>query len=68
MSFHIWRKIYYVLGWEYPERYDQRQAHLKFICGEQIKKSKLKLKSINKKKKKKKYKVEIRKVIVTGKN
>ena len=67
MSFHITRKIYYLLGWEYPERIDDRQTHLKFICGEQIKKSNLKLKPI-KKKKKKKYKVQIKKVIVCGKN
>ena len=35
----IWRAIYKVFGWEYPERYDNRQQHLKHKVCEQIKKT-----------------------------
>ena len=40
MSFHIWRKIYYVFGWEYPEKADERQKHLKHCLCNQIKNTK----------------------------
>ena len=40
MSFHIWRKIYYVFGWEYPEKADERQKHLKHCLCKQIKETK----------------------------
>ena len=59
MSFHIWRKIYYIFGWEYPEHCDNRQQHLKHKLCEQIKKTDnikkiLKSPKVKKKKKKKK--------------
>ena len=34
-----WRWCYYVLGWEYPEYYDNRQQHLKHKLCEQINKT-----------------------------
>lgn len=43
MSLHIWRKIYWVMNWDYPEIFDDKQRHLKYVCNEQIKKSSLKL-------------------------
>ena len=43
MSLHIWRKIYYVAGWEYPEALpeaDERQKHLKHVMHRQLLESK----------------------------
>ena len=42
MSLHIWRKIYYGMGWEYPETLpeaDERQKHLKHVMHRQLKES-----------------------------
>ena len=48
MSFHIWRKIYWTFGWEYPEPTAcERQKHLKHELNKQIVNSNLKLKPIN---------------------
>jgi len=58
-----WRTIYYYLGWEYPEYYDNRQQHLKHKLCEQIKKTddiKKILKPKKKKTKKKKKKIKIK--------
>jgi hypothetical protein len=54
-----WRTIYYYLGWEYPEHYENRQQHLKHELVKQIKKTdniKKILKTPKKKKTKKKKK------------
>jgi hypothetical protein len=48
MSLHIWRKIYWVCGWEYPEKADEKQKRQKYLVTEQIKKSNLKLKPVEK--------------------
>lgn len=40
MVFKFWRSVYYVFGWEYPERADERQKHLKHCLCKQIKETK----------------------------
>ena len=47
---HIWRSVYYLLGWEYPEKdlWDKKQRRLKYELNLQILKSKfIKLKKSN---------------------
>ena len=49
MSLHIWRKIYYVAGWEYPEALpeaDERQKQLKHLLLRQLEESE-RVKKIN---------------------
>ena len=40
MVFKFWRSVYYVFGWEYPEKADERQKHLKHCLCNQIKNTK----------------------------
>jgi hypothetical protein len=37
MVFKFWRTVYHVFGWEYPEKADERQKHLKHCLCKQIK-------------------------------
>ena len=40
MVFKFWRSVYYVFGWEYPEKADERQKHLKHCLCNQIRNTK----------------------------
>ena len=49
MSLHIWRKIYWVFGWEYPEQADEKQKWRKHKLNEEIRSNNVKLKSVSQK-------------------
>lgn len=40
----MWRSIYFYMNWNYYDKWDSRQQHLKFQLNKQILKSELKLK------------------------